>query len=137
MANNRRTRSKPTKAKAVSKTRRSQLEIEMLWNIRFVGLPAPEEEHRFAPPRRWKFDFAWPKFMVALEIEGGTFQGGRHNRAEGFEKDCEKYNAAAIDGWLLIRATSKMVKDGRALIALEAALKRRMPSDARVRTAPA
>ena len=43
--------------------------------------------------------------MIALEVEGGIWIGGRHSRASGFIKDMEKYNEAAVRGWLLIRCT--------------------------------
>ena len=50
------------------------------------GLLLPRPEYRFAPPRRWRFDYAWPGMIpdggytcvghcrwpqVALEVEGG------------------------------------------------------------------
>ena len=50
-----------------------------------VGLAAPIREHRFAPPRRWRFDYAWPDRRLALEVEGGTWTGGRHVRGRGYE----------------------------------------------------
>lgn len=83
-----------------------------------VGLPAPETEHRFAPPRRWRFDFAWPDRRLALEVEGGTWTHGRHVRGRGYERDCEKYNAAALAGWTVLRVTTAMLGDGRALALL-------------------
>lgn len=69
------------------------------------GAPAPKVEHRFAPPRRWRFDYAWPDRMLALEVEGGVWTGGRHTRGEGFLKDMEKYNAATLAGWRVLRTT--------------------------------
>ena len=36
------------------------------------------------PTRRWRFDFAWPDPMVAVEIEGGLYQSGRHQSFKGF-----------------------------------------------------
>jgi len=84
--------------------------------IRAAKLPPPRAEYRFHPPRRWRFDFAWPElFLIALEIEGGTWAAGRHTTGTGYEHDCEKYNQAALDGWLLIRATTRMVENGLAL----------------------
>ena len=53
--------------------------------------------------RRWRFDFAWPRRRVAVEVEGGVFSRGRHVRPSGFINDCEKYNAAALDGWTVLR----------------------------------
>lgn len=65
-----------------------------------------EREYRFLPPRRWRFDFAWPRYMVAVEIEGlGRGGLGRHQRVDGFRKDLEKYNHAAFNGWLVLRFT--------------------------------
>lgn len=70
-----------------------------------AGLPRPEPEYRFHPTRRWRFDFCWPAQKVALEIEGGVWKQGRHNRPKGFLKDIIKYNAAAILGWRILRVT--------------------------------
>lgn len=88
-------------------------------------------ELRFAPPRRWRFDFALPQARVAVEIEGGVWaqrkckgfatlgrqrveveavvRGGRHNTGEGFIADCEKYLAAALAGWTVFRLTREMM----------------------------
>jgi hypothetical protein len=71
------------------------------------GLPAPEAEHRFAAPRRWRFDFAWPAYRVALEVEGGVWTGGRHTSGAGFVRDMEKYNAAGGLGWIVLRCMPK------------------------------
>ena len=76
------------------------------------SVPMPIREYRFDPLRRWRFDFAWPAQLMAIEVEGGTWRRGRHNRAVGFEKDCEKYNAAAMAGWRVLRYTGKMINGG-------------------------
>ena len=36
------------------------------------SVPSYTTEHVFSPPRRWRFDIAWPEHMLALEIEGGV-----------------------------------------------------------------
>ena len=100
----------------------SHLEFTLDQQIAAAGLPRPEREHRFAPPRRWRFDFAWPVRRIAAEVEGGTWSRGRHVRGRGFEADCEKYNAAALAGWRVLRFTGDMVEDGRALGTIEEAL---------------
>ena len=100
----------------------SALEEELLFHIRAVGLPEPEREYKFSPQRRWRFDFAWPDRMVAAEAEGGHWSGGRHVRGAGFEKDCEKYNAAAAIGWRVYRFTAAMIRSGQAIAVLEEAL---------------
>lgn len=75
----------------------------------------PATEVLFHPTRKWRFDYAFARAMVAVEIEGGTRQGGRHSRHEGFERDCEKYNEAAILGWKVLRFTTEMVTTGTAI----------------------
>jgi len=77
------------------------------------GLPRPEREWKFDAKRRWRFDYAWAQQMIALEVEGGVWTGGRHTRGAGFLKDIEKYNRAAVLGWRLLRVTpDKLVSFG-------------------------
>lgn len=68
-----------------------------------------ETEYRFEPARRWRFDFAHPGTMIAIELEGGIYMQGRHNRAQGMMDDAEKYNHAASLGWRIFRLTTGMV----------------------------
>lgn len=60
-------------------------------------LPTPIAEYRFAPDRKWRFDFAFVKQKCAVEVNGGKWQtgGGRHNTAG----DYEKLQTAAALGW--------------------------------------
>ena len=85
------------------------------------GLPMPEAEVRFEPTRRWRLDWAWPDYKVAVEIEGGVWIRGRHTRAKGYIGDMEKYSQAAILGWCVIRILPQQIPQvgelvGRALI---------------------
>jgi very-short-patch-repair endonuclease len=73
-------------------------------------------EYRFNPKRKYKFDFANIENKIALEIEGGTWNNGRHVRGEGYAKDCWKYNEAAILGWKVLRFTSDMIRLTPALV---------------------
>lgn len=82
---------------------RSELEERFLMLLKLAKIRKPEEELVFAPPRKWRFDFAFPDKMIAVEIEGGVWSGGRHRRPIGFIKDMEKYNAAALRGWRVLR----------------------------------
>lgn len=88
-----------------------------------VSLPLPDREYKFAPPRKWRFDFAWPLRKLAVEIEGGVYSGGRHTRPTGFVNDMEKYNAAASQGWTVMRFTTSQATSGFALNTIEALLK--------------
>jgi very-short-patch-repair endonuclease len=81
-----------------------------------------QEEVRFHPTRRWRFDWASWELMLAVEWEGGTFVGGRHTSGTGYEKDLEKYNAAALMGWTVLRFTRAMLADGRAYATIAGAI---------------
>lgn len=70
---------------------------------RAAGLPVPLMEYRFAPPRRWRFDYCWPEQFVAVEVEGGVFAGGRHTRGAGYRADLQKYNTATLMGYRVLR----------------------------------
>ena len=75
-----------------------------------------EAEHKFHPVRRWRFDFAIPEKMLPIEVEGGLFTNGRHNRAAGYMGDMEKYNAAVKLGWRVLRFTPQQVQKGQAIL---------------------
>ncbi|KDD10136.1 endonuclease domain-containing protein [Bordetella bronchiseptica] len=97
----------------------SVLEEHFARDLRAVRVVPPVREYRFMSTRGWRFDFAWPDFKIAVEIEGGVWTGGRHTRGAGFVADTEKYNAAAIAGWRVLRFTEKAVRDGTAIATIE------------------
>lgn len=70
------------------------------------------KEHRFHPVRKWRFDYALPAYMVAIEVEGGAWIGGRHTRPAGFIKDMETYNTAEQMGWHILRFTPRQIASG-------------------------
>lgn len=78
---------------------------------RAVGLPMPEAEVRFAPPRRWRFDFGWPSVKLAVEVNGAIWVSGRHSRGSGLVKEYEKMTAAAVLGWRVIPTTPRQIGD--------------------------
>ena len=79
-----------------------------------LGIPLATPEYRFHPSRKWRVDWAWLPEKIALEIEGGTWLYGRHNRAPGFLRDMEKYRELAIAGWRVIRVTPQELDSGLA-----------------------
>ena len=104
----------------------SDIEEQFFFQCRALGLPQPEREYPFAKQkmkRNWRADFCWPDRRLLVEIEGGGWTHGRHVRGAGFEKDIEKYNAAILLGWKLLRFSSAMVKSGEAITTVEEALR--------------
>jgi len=101
---------------------KSHLEERLAIDLRSLHVPPFVREHRFNPPRRHRFDFAWPEHMLAVEVDGGTHMRGRHNRPKGYEADCEKANLAALAGWRVLRFTGRMVRSGEAAKVIAEAL---------------
>lgn len=65
-----------------------------------------EEEYLFNPNRKWRFDWAIPSLMIAVEYEGLFSEKSGHTTITGFTKDTDKYNSATSRGWRVIRLTA-------------------------------
>lgn len=76
----------------------------------------PTPEHRFDTTRRFRFDYAWVPYKIALEIDGAVWTGGRHTRGAGFMRDQDKTNLAALHGWRVFRCTPKTIHTAMALV---------------------
>lgn len=64
-----------------------------------------EPEYKFHPTRRWRFDYAIPELMTAIEYNGIFSNKSRHITAVGHSGDCEKLNQAQILGWRVLQYT--------------------------------
>ncbi|MEQ1277327.1 DUF559 domain-containing protein [Acinetobacter soli] len=78
-----------------------------------------EQEYKFHPDRNWRADFWITGSKILVEVEGGIWSGGRHTRGKGFIADMEKYNAAAILGFKVLRFDTQQVKSGLAIKQIE------------------
>lgn len=97
------------------------------------GLPRPHREVRFHPSRMWRFDLAWPAYLLAVEVEGGGYVAGRHATGKGIEDDCEKLSTAVALGWSVMRVTPRQFERADpALTWIRAALAARRPPDPKV-----
>lgn len=106
---------------------RSPLEAMLDQQMRLCRIAPFVTEYRFDnrdKPRNWRFDFAWPDRRVAVEVEGGVWSNGRHTRGQGFISDTEKYNAAVMQGWRVLRYTRAMIESGQAVSEIEQILRR-------------
>lgn len=81
----------------------SRLEEAFLKLWKLAGGPPLEREYRFDLKRRWRADFAHLQTRCLIEVEGGIWINGRHNRAAGFNADLQKYLAAGLAGWRVFR----------------------------------
>lgn len=108
---------KPVQAKPERKESKLEHDFEVLWKS--LGGPKLEREFRFHEKRRWRFDFCVLANSVAIETEGGVWNGGRHTRGGGFIGDCQKYNQASLKGWRVFRLTSEMITKENVLPIIE------------------
>ena len=78
--------------------------------------PEPKREYLFAGgiARKWRFDLAWPLIAepLAVEVNGGGWINGRHNRASSLEAEYEKLSHAAALGWRVMPVTYGMLDRG-------------------------
>ena len=78
-----------------------------------------EREFKFHAKRKWRADFHITGKKLLVEVEGGIWSGGRHTRGKGYLGDMEKYNAATVMGYRLIRFSTEQVKSGLAIQQIE------------------
>lgn len=93
------------------KTSKEKMRLEAFLN-QFAEQHGLLREHQFCPGRRWRFDWVFVSCRVAIEYEGGVFIGGGHTRGGIYGQNCEKYNAAALSGWKVLRYTAPMIRSG-------------------------
>lgn len=74
-----------------------------------------EREVCLVPGRKFRTDFLLREPRIAIEVEGGIWKFGRHQRALTFERDMIKYNAISSAGYTLLRFTTDQVKRGEAI----------------------
>jgi very-short-patch-repair endonuclease len=119
---------------------RDKWEVPFLIQLRALKIPEPIRNYRFAADAvgwnvdgknnrnggklrdkllkdglgDWKMDFAWPQWLLAVEIDGAPGKGA-HTTAKGYTKDCVKCGEATAMGWTVIRVTGTQVKTGYAI----------------------
>lgn len=75
-----------------------------IWALEAPDGSEPVREYRFHPTRQWRWDFAWPQFRIAVEIDGFGFG---HQSLTGIARGHEKQNAGVELGWRVLRFTSR------------------------------
>jgi very-short-patch-repair endonuclease len=90
----------------------SSLEITFAenWVSRYPDIDL-HSEYPFSPPRKFRFDFAHPEAKIAIELQGGLWTNGRHNRGSGLLSEHEKLNLAASHGWRVFFLNSETVNE--------------------------
>ena len=107
----------------------SEPEELLAFQLKAVGVPF-DREVQFAKPRKWRADFVVKGLLISrfhgdpilIEIDGGTWTGGRHVTGRGHAADAEKRNAAVLLGYRPLTFTPEQVESGEALSVIEQAL---------------
>jgi hypothetical protein len=90
-----------------------------------VGLhPVPQFAFAldWTPRRQYRADFAFVKEMLLIEVDGGTWISGGHNRGAAYARDRERDNEALCHGWRTIRVVPSQIESGKAVRWVEVAL---------------
>lgn len=120
----------------------SNLELTLEQHLRWTKVPPAQREYQFAAQhvgpgpgvkkrlqlaglKNWRFDFAWPEVMFAVEVEGGGWTGGRHTTGAGFRGDMDKYHHAMRLGWFIYRCDAELIMSGAASTLIKDLLKQR------------
>ena len=104
---------------------RERLENVLVFQLQARKIRGWKREVSFVPGRRFRWDFAFCEEKLAIEIQGGTWSGGRHTRGGGYEQDCIKAQLAALAGWAVLPFTGSQVVRGEAVDVIERALRQR------------
>lgn len=80
-----------------------------------------EGQVKFLPDRKFRWDWAVPSLMLAVEVDGLVWsgRGGGHQRPLGYVQDRTKDLEGILAGWLPVRLATSQVRDGTAFLYLE------------------
>lgn len=65
---------------------------------------------------RYRFDYCWPQFKVAVDIQGGIYHNRKKGRQsghvsiKGMENDMMKINLAQSLGWVMLQLSPRKIK---------------------------
>lgn len=104
----------------LSRTEQQEAETEFAFHCRAHRLPQPEQQHYWARDlgRQFRADFAWPKYRILVEVQGGIWMPdgvGAHSGGKAITQDIIKAQHAVLLGWWLLPVTTTQVKNGEAI----------------------
>ena len=95
---------------------RDQYELHLLRDILAMHLPEPTRQYLWHPSINYRADLCWPRERLIVEVDGGVYlRHGHHNSGKGYEYDRIRDAEALTLGFVVLRVTPGMVKDGSAV----------------------
>lgn len=89
---------------------RSELEVQLEYQLMAHGLSGYVLQHRPLPPRKWALDFAWPETRLAIEVQGMV-----HRIKGKFKRDIEKRAELMLAGWRVLEVDGDAIRSGQAI----------------------
>ena len=96
-------------------SKRTEVEDRLEAQLLEAGLVGFEREYQAIEGRRFKWDFAFVKDRLLVEVQGAVWVKGGHSTGVGITRDCEKFSIASVNKWFTIPVTTDHVKNGKAL----------------------
>lgn len=113
-------RSKPVEIDGNKRTGKTSKEHQRLdWWLETHFGDVLHREYRFHEPkpgekrRQWRFDYALMPDKIAIEFEG-VLSHSAHTSITNVVNDAAKFNAASLQGWIVIRVNTKSLESGQA-----------------------
>ena len=112
----------PIPAAPKPSTRKASAIEERMWNHLMIcclhKFELPVRQFRPFPDRKWKLDFAWPRFKLALEVDGAV-----HRIKATFKSSFERGFWLLRAGWIVLHVGGDQVRSGEAVQWLEQLLR--------------
>ena len=80
------------------------------WENFYPDIPLLRD-YKLLEHRRFKADFVHLQSKTAIEIQGGVWVGGRHNRGLGYINDCKRMLELISNGWTVIYLVKEMFNE--------------------------
>ncbi len=110
----------PTDAqRQIKAEERKSLECAFETQVRQAGLPEPEREVKLNSSSAHRWDFVWPRYRLAVEINGGIWKLGGHSTGRGIQRDQLKLTLATLAGYRSLQFDAGAVNDGTAVMAVQ------------------
>lgn len=105
--------------KLAAKQEREKFERAFAWHWQQLTEIALESQATIVPGRDFRFDFCHRESLVAVELNGGLYKNGGHNRGRALEESYVKLNEAAKAGWCVLVFGTKRLERKMHLIVAE------------------